>query len=349
MSSTSPPVELPQRRRLASGLWCRMSVAVSVVVAIGLALIPFTAILVLGWLMRMMRRETAIALCRYSHPGMKRREAKDRLCLVDTLAPLACFPGWLRGMRDTVKSGLRATVAIAVATLPFGVILLLAWWAGWENSFNKGYEQSWVGPLVSLFGVVLAVFILIHLPMGLPHHAAEQRIGAVWELRVIRQLIAQVRWRYLALTLVAIALAVPLYLAQILPTFIENIYPKLATASVEEVRRFSGLWHLGFTAYLVLMLVILRRWAARLYARAIIHQGYPSFEFARKISDTLALPNFERQKAPGKLGELISTLLMAAGWLGFVAALYVAQFANHGWWNWLNQPMIALPWIYRPF
>ena len=356
MSSASPSVALPQRKHRVSGLWYRLSAACSIIVAIALALIPLTAILVLGWLMRMMRRETAIALVRAGDPAMKRRAAKDRLAAIDMFAPLARFPGWRRGFGDTVRSGLRATIALALATLPFGAILLLAWWAGWENSFNKGYEQAWVGPLVSLIGVFIALFVLIHLPMGLAHHAAERRIGAIWELRVIRRLIAHVRWRYLALTLVSIVLAAPLYLAQILPTFIENINPELATAGPEEIKRFAFLWHLGFTAYLVVMLVILRRWAARLYARALVRQGLApgafassTGGFARSISHALALPEFEAHQAPGRFGGFVATLLLAAAWFGFIAALYVAQFANHAWWNWLNLPAVALPWIYRVF
>ena len=356
MTSASPSLEAPLRHRSASGLWYSLGAVFSIVVAIALALTPVTAILVLGWLMRMMRREAAIALVRAGEPAMKRRAAKDRLAAVDIFAPLARFPGWLRGFGDTVKSGLRATLALALATLPFGVVLLLAWWAGWENSFNKGYEQAWVGPLVSLIGVIIALFVLIHLPMSLAHHAAEQRIGAIWELRVIRQLIARVRWRYLALSLVSIALAAPLFLAQILPTFIENIKPELATASAEEVQQFAHLWHLGFTAYLIVMLVILRRWAARLYARALVRQGLApgafassSSGFARSISHALTLPEFEAHEAPGRVGGLIATLLLAAGWFGFIAALYVAQFANHAWWNWLNLPAVALPWIFRVF
>lgn len=37
--------------------------------------------------------------------------------------------------------------------------------------------------------------------------------------------------------------------------------------------------------------------------------------------------------------------LAAATWTAFIAQLYVAQFANHAWWNWLNHPLIGLPWI----
>ena len=349
MTSAASSVELAPRRIKVSGLWYRLRGIITILVAIVLALTPVTAILVLGWLMRMMRRETAIALCRHAQAGMKRRAAKDSLAAVETLAPLSRFPGWVRGLRDTVRSGLRAAIALAVATLPYGAILLLAWWAGWENSFNKGYEQAWVGPLVSLLGIMLGVFVLIHLPMGLAHHAAEQRIGAIWELRIIRQLIRHVRWRYVIFTLVTIALAAPLFLAQILPTFIENINPQLATASPEEIRRFAFLWHLGFTAYLVLMLVVMRRWAARLYARAIVRHGSFPGAFSEGVLEALVLPKPEAQKTPGRFGGLISTLLLAAGWFGFIAALYVAQFANHAWWNWLSQPAIALPWIYRPY
>ena len=52
--------------------------------------------------------------------------------------------------------------------------------------------------------------------------------------------------------------------------------------------------------------------------------------------------------APGRIGGVIAGVLMFAGWLAFLSALYVAQFANHGWWNWISFPLTGLPWIFRP-
>ena len=58
----------------ARGLGARLNGLISIVISIGLALTPVTAVLVLGWFMRIMRRETAIALYRYGVPEKSRSE-----------------------------------------------------------------------------------------------------------------------------------------------------------------------------------------------------------------------------------------------------------------------------------
>ncbi|MCP5076012.1 MAG: hypothetical protein GY947_22305 [Rhodobacteraceae bacterium] len=337
-----------QRPNRARGVRARLSGLVNIAIAMVLALTPVTAILVLGWLMRIMRRETAIALYRYGAPEKRRKLVLTRLAAAPELTHIHRFPGWWSGLVETVRAGLKATVALAAATLPFGALLLLSWWAGWENSFNKGYEQAWVGPLLALLGLLLAIFVLVHLPMALAHHAAERRVGALLELRTVRQLIRRVPWRYMVFTLCMVAASAPVYLSQIVPTFIEGVFPKLATAGPEELRAFALRWHVGFSVYLVLVLLLLRRWGARLYARAVLANGGEGGEFTSLVQQSLELPQPGKSKPVGRLARLLTSLIMAASWFGFIAALYVAQFANHAWWSWLNHPILGLPWIFRP-
>ena len=104
---------------------------------------PVTAVIALGWLTR-----------RQGH------FARDRFGAAEE------GPGWLFGPREVngrptgrlaravgglaanIRSGLMALSALLAWTLPFTLLWLGAWWAGWENSFNKGYEQAFVGPSV---------------------------------------------------------------------------------------------------------------------------------------------------------------------------------------------------------
>lgn len=332
-------------RNSARGVKARLSTLLSIVLAIVLSLTPITAIWVLGWLVRIMRRETAIALCRQGEDINSRKEAIEHLASLPEMAHLHSFPGWWTGLMDTFRSSLKAAFAIVFATLPFGALLLLAWWAGWENSFNKGYEQAWVGPLVALAGTALAVFVLMHLPMAFAHHAAEQRVGAIWELGRIRKLIAHVRWRYLLLTVGIVTASAPLFISQIIPTFIEGVFPELAGADEADVNAFAFQWHLSFSAYLVLALIVLRRWSSRLYARA----SFASGQLNGPLPVALNISKPEVAKRPSRLGGVIPMSLIAASWFGVIAALFVSQFANHAWWNWVNLPIIGLPWIFRPF
>ncbi|MEM8686276.1 MAG: hypothetical protein AAGF81_03040 [Pseudomonadota bacterium] len=350
MTLTAAEEAAPTQPNRARGLKARASGLFSIVIAIALALTPVTAVLVLGWFMRIMRRETALTLVRHETPGKKRSAALEDFARIGELAGMQRFPGWWHGLMETLLAGTRATAALAIATLPFGALLLLAWWAGWENSFNKGYEQAWVGPLLALAGVLVAVFVLTHLPMALAHHAAVRRIGAIWDVQLIRRLISRVRWRYLLFTLFMVVASAPVYLAQAVPTFIESVFPHLATAGPEEIKRFAGRWHLSFTVYLVLVLLILRRWSARLYARAFMAEAGQAGAYARLVHGEVGSPaGAEVPKPPRRWPGLLTNLMTAALWFGFIAALFTAQFANHAWWNWVNSPISGLPWVFRPY
>jgi len=86
-------------------------------------------------------------------------------------------PGWVMGPRGAglvvrllgglganVSAGVRMLAGLAIWTLPFTILWLGAWWAGWENSLNKGYEQAQIGPAVFLAGTILALPLLTLLP-----------------------------------------------------------------------------------------------------------------------------------------------------------------------------------------
>ena len=196
---------------------------------------------------------------------------------------------WLLGMRGSglaarclgglwlnIRAGLAALASLAMATLPFTGLWLFAWWAGWENSFNKGYEQSWVGPGLGLTGVALGLPVMAYLPMALAHQAFERRWQALFEFRRVRCLVAHAGWRYCFLAAAMVVLAVPLSAARGLPVFIEQIVPGFAGMSAEEVQRVAGTIAVMKAAYVFATLVVLRRWAARLYARAAPRPSRPT-------------------------------------------------------------------------
>ncbi|MEM6487187.1 MAG: hypothetical protein AAF677_02770 [Pseudomonadota bacterium] len=303
------------------GLWSRA-------VAILLALHPLGAILVLGWLMRLMQAETAEA----------------RACLAQGSRPRrAALPGWLAagrveatgrlgrlfgGLWLNVGHGLAALVTLAAGTLPFTLLWLLAWWGGWENSFNKGYEQSWIGPTVALVGVAIALPLLARLPMALAHQAAEGRMSAFFARRPVARLMRAAGWRYVALAALSALAALPLFALQGLPVFVEGWRPGFAERSPQEVQRFIDGYRLVATAYLVLATIALRRMAARLYARA-----------------SLALETGPGDRGRAGPSALLRLVLVWTCWLAVVAQVFVAQFLNHQWAVWLLPPLAGLPWF----
>lgn len=337
---------IPASRHLARG--GRVRAAFVALVALLLAITPLTAVLTLGWLMRVQRREALVALARGSL-GVTRPEALARLAAITGVDAVETrLPGWRHGLAGTVRAGVVAAVGLMLVTLPHAAMLALSWWAGWENSFNKGYEQASVGPTLALAGMALAAVVLAHLPLLTAHAAVEGRVSAFLDVATARAVVNQSGWRHVALTAASLAASLPLFAHQIAIAFLTTRRPDLEPAIV---RAEAGWLHLLATLYLVLALVVLRWWAARLYARAVASTWPAGATRARQTAAALGIP-VPPEPLPcsrGRAARLLGTLLASACWLAFVALLYVAQFANHAWWNWLNQPLVGLPWVFRVF
>lgn len=316
----------------------RLGATVATLAAVALALTPITAVLTLGWLARLMRREAMITLLSQGW-ALRRRQAITDLARVPD-AEIA-FPGFLRGLWRALRAGIFATAGITLLMLPASALLALSWWAGWENSFNKGYEQAWVGPALGLAGTLVAATTLLHAPMLVAHAAVERRLTAFLEFGVARRLIAAVRWRYLALGVATVIAAMPPLALQASLAFMANTMDD-ATARAAGTR-LHGL----ATIYLVFILIVLRLWAARLYARAVL-ATWPACRL-RDLAPALGIAPPSSPAAPPRrrLTALITGVLGFAAWVGFILALYIVQFANHAWWNWFSQPIVGLPWVFR--
>ncbi|MBM3623542.1 MAG: hypothetical protein FJX20_22965 [Alphaproteobacteria bacterium] len=316
----------------------RLGALAATLAAVALALTPITAVLTLGWLVRLARREAMIALLSQGWALRRRQAIADLARAPDTEI---AFPGFLRGLWRAFTAGVFATVGITMLMLPASALLALSWWAGWENSFNKGYEQAWVGPALGLAGTLIAAATLLHAPMLTAHAAVERRLAAFLEFGVARRLIGAVRWRYLALGVASVVAALP-------PLAIQAGFAFMANATDDATAREAGTRLHGFaTVYLVLVVTVLRLWAARLYARAVL-AIWPAGRL-RDLAPALGIAPSSRPAPPPKrrLAALVTGVVGFAVWVAFILALYVAQFANHAWWNWFSQPIVGLPWVFR--
>ena len=289
-----------------------------------LCLTPITAIVVLGWTVHYMRAVI-----------MRRMGIPDR-------TDQAAHPAWLFGRPGTgiltrlfgalianIRSGIATTGGLALVTLPFTALWIGSWWAGWENSFNKGYEQSWVGPTFGLFGTFVGILVLIHLPMALVHHAVDGRIVAFIEIRKIRNLVAWAGFRYVLFSAMTVFMALPLLGMRALPVFAENIIPGLEKFGPEQIEALKGQIALAKAAYIFISLAIIRYLSARIYI------------FANMRSSRSAAEN---RKKPWIGFRFIQFVLLAAIWFGLIAQIYIGQFMNHSWWIWINHPFLVLPW-----
>jgi len=56
-----------------------------------------------------------------------------------------------------VRLGVQSVFNTWLLTLPACVLMLFGWYDGWNNSFNKGYEQFLVAPGISWLGMMLFI------------------------------------------------------------------------------------------------------------------------------------------------------------------------------------------------
>lgn len=305
---------------------------ITLIIGTLLCLTPVTALLVLGWLMRRMRM---VAL---RNAGL----AADRPGWILGTPGARGLARWLGGLAANIREGVMAVTALALATAPFTVIWLLSWWAGWENSFSKGYEQAFVGPALGLFGVVVFCATMVWLPMALAHQAVTNRAFALFEFRAVRGAVRHSGWGYLFLALATVIASLPLFGARSLVVFASDIVPGFDEMAPDQIASLAGGIALALAAYAFLALLVLRGWAARLYAKAI----------ARALDGPEAAMWETSPLAKGRIGGARSwklthwmriTVLMVI-WFGLAAQIFVGQFMNHDWHLWLTHPMWLLPW-----
>lgn len=289
-----------------------------------------TSLIALGWLMRRMRHVAhRTAGLPTTRPGW----------IMSANPGLA---GWLGGLGANIREGIMAAFSLALATAPFTVIWLLSWWAGWENSFSKGYEQAFVGPLLGLGGVVVFCVLMIWLPLALAHQAVENRALALFEWRMVRSAVRHTGWGYLMLATATVIFALPLFAGRGLVTFASGIVPGFDDMTVEQAADLAATINLVLAAYAFTALVILRGWSARIYAHAVA-RALEGPESALWAASPLAGSKIGGRRS-WKLTHWMRTALLSLIWFGLAAQIFVGQFLNHDWHLWLTHPFLLLPW-----
>jgi len=303
-----------------------------------LCLTPPTSILVLGWLSGDMGRAA-------------RRNAGLTAGSGDRRRWLFGPPGTglvsraFGGLASNIRAGFHMAIGMFVMTLPFTGFWLSAWWAGWENSFNKGYEQAFVGPFLGLTGVGIFAIVMIYLPMAAAHQAVENRAFAFFELKRIRSAVAHSGWRYVMLAVVTVFFSLPIFASRGLPTFAESIYPGLAFLTASEVNDLRMTIDLFVAAYIFVSLVILRRWSARIYAKAVLRAGTGRDMNLWTNSALSAAFGSTGTRRPWRVFRFVQFAVLTSIWSGLAVLIFVGQFLNHSWHVWLTHPYFLLPWV----
>lgn len=290
------------------------------------------SLIALGWLARMMRaRAFETAGLGAAHPGWILGESGA--------GRVSALVG---GLAANIREGVMMAISLGIAALPFGMIWLLGWWAGWENSFSKGYEQAFVGPLLGLGGVAVFCLIMIWHPMALAHQAVENRALALFEWRRVRSAVRHAGIGYLFLAVTTVIFALPIFASRGLIVFASNIVPGFDQMSAEAALALGGQIDLVRAIYAFGALLILRRWLARLYALAVARALDGPDAHLWKDSP-LAMGRIGGRR-PWSLTHWVRATLLAVVWFGLAAQIFVGQFLNHDWHIWITHPFWLLPW-----
>lgn len=334
MSIADAPVTVRRRRAAPeSRAWPLRALMALRSFAIGslLCLTPLTSILVLGWFSRHMATLFAA------------RTGKPAPAPGWIMGPSG--EGWatrlLGGLGSNLAAGFGTLAACLVLTLPFTALWLGSWWAGWENSFNKGYEQAWVGPSVFLIGTAFGAVLMALLPLALTHAAVEGRWSAALQFRRLHSAFAQAGWRMAGLSGLTVLFALPLFAARGLPAFAGAMIEGIETLPPEDIARLIGAKGLATAAYVFVSLLILRRMAARIYARAAPRAAWAEpVLWAGTRARAVATQGARRPRLVRAFWLVLSAAILAL--LAFL--ILAGQFLNYGWWHWLTHPFLVLPW-----
>ena len=302
-----------------------------------LSLSALSSVILLGWLMTLMRSRALVVAGQVLTGHDQPRWLYGAF---DAAWPKR-FAG---GLGRNIARGTAAAASLAVATFPFAVLWLASWWAGWENSFNKGYEQALAGQLVGLAGIAIFVVVMVYLPMALVHQAVEQRAFSFFELRRVGSVVAHTGPAYILWSGASVLLAVPFFLSRILPAFAEGFYPGLANFSPEQVAGTATMIKLFVALYLFVTLVFLKRWSAGIYARAVQRASTSADAALWQGSALVEGTTYSSGKSPWRVARLARFMVLSVIWAGLAVLIFVGQFVNHGLHVWLSHPFIFLPW-----
>lgn len=267
------------------------------------------------------------------------------------------------------KVGFRGIVNTWVLTLPGCVLMLFSWYDGWNNSFNKGYEQAPVGPLTGILGLILFVLPMLYIPMAQARQAATGEWRSFYQFRLVRRLVLR-RWpACLGLAALYALVSLSILILRVLPQY----FPQMGHQTVEalaalpkaQLRNNLNGYFFWCATIVLPAFVALRVLAARIYATGLLsaveHGAIPPDWLASSERMELERLNLlQVNTAPKRhlllrmVGDTVNWIVwgiaavsMFLVWFAFVAQIYVAQFLNYiPGIGWLNQPLVQLPFFH---
>jgi hypothetical protein len=268
-----------------------------------------------------------------------------------------------RSLGTNVKIGLQGIFNTWVLTMPACILWLFSWYDGWNNSFNKGYEQAVVGPAVGVLGIILFIAAMMYVPLGQARHAVTGDWRSFYNFSFVWGLVRRHWLACLVLAGFTSLFFLPLVIMKTAPQFF-GTDAKFASMNDKQVIQMLNGYFFACAFLVFPLFVALRLLAARIYARGIllgVQTGEISVhDLAPKERLELQRLNLIQVNPPRSRHVLLrvarsttSLALFGAGifataflWFTFVAQIYTSEFFSyHGALGWLNQPLIQLPWF----
>ncbi len=280
----------------------KLSFLLTVSIGILLSASPWTAILVVGWTFRLMRR-------RIFFGWWNERNSDEHVPLdaqsvrFDDQFPVATLPRWVvservieslgrrtpddspptrlrriarlpreltGALRSNLRWGIMAFLCTLILTYPACVLWLGSWYDGWNNSFTKGYENAFVGLQAGLFAHLLFVLAMLYVPMAWGHLAASGQIRSVFQFGILARLIWSSGWSVSVYALIFSMATLPVLALRSAPfAFVLGDPDAWADAEPEEVLRVLSQYQLAAGIYLFPAFVLLHLLIARIYRSAL--------------------------------------------------------------------------------
>lgn len=353
----------------------------------------FFSIFVVGWTYRLMQRYAVyrfIKLYYPKHAGLNFRKLTNHN---DEYALFKTPPNWFnqqnpisqlkRNMHnsDTVlesaksiikfpfhslwlnfRIGVQGLFNTYVFTLIPCLLWQFAWHAGWNNSFNKIYEQAHVGISTGLTGIFLFSLVMLYVPMAQVRQAVSGEWKAFYQFKTNWRLI-QSSWFYYALLAMLFSLvSIPIHVIKTIPTGLGNTGTEWMNASDAEILQFLNTYFF-FTSFICLAGFILVRLAAvRVYVTAVrtaLRRNLIAVDsltpFEQNILQTVGGDRQEDVEEPHiimqitrwtgrKMKAAVCIIFILVFWVIFSFQIYVSEFVNyHPTRAWLNQPLVQFP------
>ena len=265
-----------------------------------------------------------------------------------------------------VRLGVQGLFNTWVLTLPGCILWLFAWYSGWQNSFNKGYEQAWIGPMIGLLGITLFIAAMLYVPLAQARQAVTGDWRRFYDFRLVWTIVRR-RWpACLGLAVLYSLCSVPIMVLVGVVISLPQINPKLLDATPEQVGVVLNRYFFWSAAFVLPAFVFVRWVAARIYGstllKAVQSGAVPEDALAEMEWQALHRLNLLQVQplprrhafvraiawAGTRAGRITFGFATALVWFTFVAQIFIIQFFNYrGATAWLNQPLVQLPWFHH--